>query len=59
MNFFKSNFPLRLIMSKSKAFILNIIFLGNGNEDWMKLQFPITFVTLKGKQVMIQISDSF
>ncbi len=57
MNFFKSNFPLRLIMSKSKAFILNIIFLGNGNEDETPLK--ISLGTLKGKQVMIQISDSF
>ena len=57
MNFFKSNFPLRLIMSKSKAFILNIIFLRNGNDDGTPLK--ISLGTLKGKQVMIQISDSF
>jgi len=44
-------------MSKSKAFILNIIFLGNGNEDETPLK--ISLGTLKGKQVMIQISDSF
>jgi len=38
-------------MSKSKAFILNIIFLRNGNDDGTPLK--ISLGTLKGKQVMI------